>query len=113
MTEISDTAKQAFRLEEVTIDDLHAAIRTGQTTCVEVVQGYIDRARAYNGVASVLVTEDGAPATEANGTVRAGAPLKFPVQRFLIKKPRLLPTQWVTGRRVETTFAHHQISCSE
>jgi hypothetical protein len=27
-----------FRLEEATIDELHAAIRAGQTTCVEVVQ---------------------------------------------------------------------------
>lgn len=89
MTKMSDTAKQPFRLEEATIDDLHAAIRSGQTTCVDVVRYYIDRARAHNGVASVLVTEDGAPVAEASGTVRAGAPLKFPVQT--VKASDVLP----------------------
>ncbi len=28
---------QTFRLEEATIDELHAAIKSGQTTCVEIV----------------------------------------------------------------------------
>src|SRR6266849_2411683 len=67
-----------FRLEEATIDELHAAIRSGEITCVQIVQHYIDRARAYNGVASVLVTEDGKPVGRASGTVRAGAQLSFP-----------------------------------
>jgi amidase len=67
-----------FRLEEATIDELHQAIRTGRTTCVAVVRHYIARAMAYNGVASVLVTEDGAPVPEATGTVRAAAQLCFP-----------------------------------
>src|SRR5262249_24814167 len=48
--------------------------------CVQVVRHYIARARAYNGVASMLVTEDGKPVAEAAGTVRAGAPLGFPTQ---------------------------------
>src|SRR5260370_35887058 len=73
-------ATRPFRLEEATIEELHAAIRAGQTTCVAVVQQYIERARAYNGVASLLVTEDGAPVAEAAGTVRAGAPLAFPTE---------------------------------
>jgi Asp-tRNA(Asn)/Glu-tRNA(Gln) amidotransferase A subunit family amidase len=67
-----------FRLEEATIGELHAAIRAGEITCVQIVQHYIDRARAYNGVASALVTEDGAPVPRATGPVRAGAPLRFP-----------------------------------
>jgi amidase len=67
-----------FRLDEATIDELHAAIKAGEITCVEVVQHYIDRARVFNGVASVLVTEDGKPVEPATGTVRAGAPLSFP-----------------------------------
>ena len=50
-----------FRLEEATIDDLHEAIRSGATTVVAVVQHYLARVRAYNGVASALVTQDGAP----------------------------------------------------
>jgi Asp-tRNA(Asn)/Glu-tRNA(Gln) amidotransferase A subunit family amidase len=72
--------KVAFRLEEATIDDLHAAIRSGQTTCVDVVKHYLARVRAFNGVASLLVTGDGAPVAPANGTVRGGAPLAFPTE---------------------------------
>jgi len=67
-----------FRLEEATIEDLHVAIRGGQTSCVAVVQHYLDRARTYNGVCSLLVTEDGAPVPAATGTVRATEPLNFP-----------------------------------
>src|SRR5580698_8796593 len=67
-----------FRIEEATIDDLHRAIEAGQTTCVAVVEQYLARVRAYNGVASRLVTEDGAVIPEAAGATRAGAPLRFP-----------------------------------
>src|ERR1700731_2660927 len=70
----------SFRLEEATIADLHEAIRAGKTTLVEVVQRYIDRARAYNGVACLLLTEDGANVPEAKGAVRALAPLHFPTE---------------------------------
>ena len=59
---------------------MHEAIRAGRTTCVDIVQQYIARVRAYNGVASLLVTEDGAPVPEATGAVRAGAPLAFPTE---------------------------------
>ncbi|MBV9827454.1 MAG: amidase [Alphaproteobacteria bacterium] len=69
---------QPFRVEEATIEQLHQAIRAGRTTVVEVVQQYLDRARAYNGVSSLLVTEDGATVPAVTGTVRAGAPLQFP-----------------------------------
>ncbi|HUC70921.1 MAG TPA: amidase family protein [Stellaceae bacterium] len=79
MGEERDAMKKPFQLEEATIDELHRAIRAGETTVVAVVQHYIDRARAYNGVASVLVTEDGAPVPDAVGTVRAGSPLRFPI----------------------------------
>ncbi len=68
----------AFRLEEATIEGLHRAIKAGETTCVAVVEEYVARARAYNGVASLLVTEDGATVPNAAGTVRAGASLQFP-----------------------------------
>ena len=78
MAEQSGPLKKPFRLEEATIDEMHAAIRTGEITCVQIVQHYINRARAFNGVASALVTEDGAPVPQAMGTVRAGAPLPFP-----------------------------------
>ena len=78
MAEQSGPLKKPFRLEEATIDEMHAAIRAGEITCVQIVQHYINRARAFNGVASALVTEDGAPVPQAMGTVRAGAPLPFP-----------------------------------
>jgi amidase len=78
MAEQSGPLKKPFRLEEATIDEMHAAIRAGEITCVQIVQHYIDRARAFNGVASALVTEDGAPVPQAMRTVRAGAPLPFP-----------------------------------
>ena len=45
-----------------------------------VVQAYIDRAKAYNGPSDRLVTRDGAPIPAARGTVRAGAPLRFPTE---------------------------------
>jgi amidase len=78
-----------FVLEEATIDELHAAIRSGQITCVEIVQRYIARARAYNGVCSALVTEDGTPVPEAEGAVRAGAPLRLPTAT--VKASEVLP----------------------
>ena len=80
---------QPFRLEEATIEELHAAIKSGQTTCVAIVQHYIDRVRAYNGVASTLVTPDGAPVPEAPGAVRAQAPLRFPTAT--VKASTVLP----------------------
>src|SRR6202521_1636433 len=79
----------SFHLEEATIADLHEAIRAGKTTLVQVVQRYIDRARAYNGVASLLLTEDGAAVPEAVGTVRATAPLRFPTET--VKASTILP----------------------
>jgi Asp-tRNA(Asn)/Glu-tRNA(Gln) amidotransferase A subunit family amidase len=69
-----------FRVEESTIDDIHRAIRAGRTTCLAIVRQYLARARAYNGVASRLVTEDGAAVAEAAGTVRGGAALDFPTE---------------------------------
>ena len=50
--------QQKFRLEEATIDDLHRAIQAGETTVVDVVKRYIERVRAFNGVASMLVTDE-------------------------------------------------------
>jgi Asp-tRNA(Asn)/Glu-tRNA(Gln) amidotransferase A subunit family amidase len=77
---MTEPADAPFRLEEATIAELHAAIRAGRTTVVTVVQAYIARAKAYNGVASLLVTADGAPVAAATGAVRAGAALDFPVE---------------------------------
>jgi amidase len=73
-----------FHLEEATIDDVHRAIRDGRITCRGLVQLYVNRAKAYNGVSNVLVTKDGEPIPPAPGVVRAGFPLKFPTQTVAI-----------------------------
>src|SRR6185295_15632072 len=89
MPDQSGPHEQTFRVEEATIADLHQAIRDGRTTCVAVVRQYIERARAYNGVASALVTKDGAPVPQARGAVRAQAPLRFPTHT--VKASTILP----------------------
>jgi amidase len=68
----------AFHVEEATIGELQNAIQKGQVTCTQIVQAYIDRAKAYNGTCTALVTKDGAPIPQAMGTVRAGSLVKFP-----------------------------------
>jgi amidase len=80
---------ERFRLEEATIDELHQAIRDGSTTCLAVVRHYIDRVRAYNGVSSMLVTDDGEPVPEARGVNRAKAPIRFPTRT--VKASTILP----------------------
>ena len=45
MTKALRALDRPFRLEEATIDELHAAIKAEATTCVAVVQHYIARAR--------------------------------------------------------------------
>ena len=89
MKQTTAPINEAFRLEEATIGELHAAIRAGRTTCKATVEHYLARVRAFNGVASMLVTADGAPVPEATGTVRGGAPLKFPTQT--VKASTILP----------------------
>lgn len=89
MTDKCSAVNKRFCLEEATIDELHQAIKSGETTCVAIVQHYIDRVRAFNGVASALVTADGAPVPAATGAVRAMAPLGFPTKT--VKASELLP----------------------
>ena len=67
-----------FRLEEATIEGIHRAIRDGEVSCRGLVQAYVDRARAYNGACTQLVTLDGAPIAPASGPVRAGSTVGFP-----------------------------------
>src|ERR1700742_18224 len=88
MLDKTDTKKE-FRLEEATIADLHEAIRSGATTVTAVVQHYLARVRKYNGVASMLVTGDGAPVPEVKGVTRGGDELKFPTKT--VKASDILP----------------------
>jgi Asp-tRNA(Asn)/Glu-tRNA(Gln) amidotransferase A subunit family amidase len=89
VTPAPDAQDKPFRVDEATIDELHTAIKSGRTTCLAVVQQYIDRVRAYNGVASLLMTEDGNPIPAINGAVRALAPLRFPTET--VKASVVLP----------------------
>ena len=89
MRDETNLPSEPFHLEEATIADLHRAIREGRTTCVAVVRHYIDRVRAFNGVASRLVTEDGRPVPETTGAVRAMSPLRFPTET--VKASAILP----------------------
>lgn len=77
-------ASGSFQLEEATIADIQRAIQAGQTTCKAVVQGYVDRAKAYNGICTKLVTKDGAKVAAGKGIVRAGALLKFPTDTVAV-----------------------------
>jgi len=83
-------AKSEFQVEEATIESIQAAIKSGQTSCQQVVQAYIARAKAYNGVCTALVTTDGAKVKAVKGYVRAGAPLVFPTKT--IKASTVFPT---------------------
>ena len=83
---ISAFAQSSFAVEEATIDDIHEAIQQGNTTCAQVVQAYVDRARAYNGICTQLVTEDGWPITPGAGAVRTGAPLVFPSTTVAVRE---------------------------
>ena len=89
MTTETSQSHSSFQLVEATIDELHAAIRSGETTCVAVVEEYVARARSYNGVSSMLVTEDGAAVAPATGAVRAQAPIRFPAET--VKVSDVLP----------------------
>ncbi len=93
-------SKAPFRIEEATIDDMQRAIQDGTTTCKGLVQAYLNRAKAYNGMCTRLVTRDGADITPASGTVRAGAPLTFPASTVAVSS--ILPNfDQYTGLPIE------------
>src|SRR5436190_23098076 len=73
-------AQGGFRVEEVSIADIQNAIRAGRTTCREVVQSYLDRVKAYNGVCTALLTADGKPIPPATGMVRGGEAIQYPTK---------------------------------
>src|ERR1700691_3472460 len=79
-------AQAEFHLKEATIDGIQNGIRAGDTTCKHVVEQYIARARAYNGICTKLVTVEGQSVPAASGAVRAGVPLKFPTQTVALRK---------------------------
>src|SRR5882724_473106 len=73
-----------FRIDEASITDIHKAILAGETSCQRIVQAYLDRAKAYNGPCTALMTRDGEPIPPATGMVRAGAPIAYPTKTVAV-----------------------------
>src|SRR5438132_5604722 len=79
-------AAEPFHLAETSIEQIQSGIRSGAVTCKQVVEAYVARARAYNGVCTKLVTVDGAMAPAVAGSLRAGVAMKFPTDTVAISK---------------------------
>src|SRR5512134_1729336 len=77
---VTSQPSSRFELVEATIADVHRAIQQGQITCRGLVDAYVERARAYNGVSDRLVTGDGAAIPASPGAIRAGSPVRFPTE---------------------------------
>ena len=86
MAAAAASAQSAFRIEEASIADIQRAIQRGETTCVQVVEAHVARARAYNGICTQLVTADGGRIAPGPGAVRAGAPLEFPATTVPVRE---------------------------
>ena len=101
---------ETFNVEEATIADIHRAIRTGVISCSGVVHAYLDRAKAYNGVCSRLVTKDGKPIPPARGYVRTGSPIVFPTETVAVSD--LLP-DFAQYRGVPIEFGRMEATASD
>ncbi len=77
---VVQAADKAFHLQETSIEAIHNGIRSGEVSCKQIVEAYVARSKAYNGVCTALVTADGAKASSVLGTIRGGAPIKFPTK---------------------------------
>lgn len=80
------TAAGAFQIEEATIPGIQNAIKSGEITCRGVVEAYIARAKAYNGICTALLTADGKSVPAAKGYVRVGKALEFPTRTVAASK---------------------------
>lgn len=83
---LATVAHAEFHLQDATIDSIQSSIRSGEITCKQVVESYIARARAYDGICSKLVTPDGAKISSVLGAIRAGVPVKYPTDTVAINK---------------------------
>lgn len=77
-------AQAEFHLHEATIDSIQDGIRSGEVSCTQVVESYIARAKAYNGMCTALVTADGKSIPQVPGAVRAGDAIQFPTKTVAI-----------------------------
>src|SRR5947209_421830 len=81
-----DRPVKPFHLQEAGIADIHGAIKDGQLSCTQLVQAYVNRAKAYDGACTRLVTKDGAPIPEVRGAVRAGTSIAFPTETIPVSQ---------------------------
>jgi amidase len=82
----ASSGKAPFQIVEATIDDIHAAIRTGELSCEDIVKSYLARVAAYNGPCTQLVSQDGAEIEAATGAVRGGSAIEFPTTTVAISE---------------------------
>jgi len=93
----TDTPEPAFRFVEATIDNVHAAIRSGKMSCVDIVAGYLARIEAYDrssGMNAIIFTNPNAIA-RAKSLDEALAAGREPGQLFCV--PVLLKDNFDTG----------------
>lgn len=83
---VAAAPEKPFKLHEVTVDGIHAGIQSGATTCKGIVEAYVARARAYNGICTMPVTANGGTLPKVKGAVRAGVPISFPTRSVAITK---------------------------
>jgi len=88
-------APSKFHLEEARIEDIHRAIKSRQITCEQVVQAYLNRIRAYDGmcVAPVNPNDAGDPKNFFPDVAKyTGTPLQPGVMQATISDPAKLQT---------------------
>ena len=54
MTTVAANAQSPFHLIEATIDGIHAELRAGRLSCVQLVQAYLNRIKAYDQAGPAL-----------------------------------------------------------
>jgi hypothetical protein len=89
------SAPWKFRLEEARIEDIHRAIKSRQITCERLVQAYINRIRAYDGMCVTPVNPN--DASDSNNFFPdvgkyTGTPLQPGVMQATVSDPAKLQT---------------------
>jgi amidase len=89
------SAPWKFRLEEARIEDIHRAIKSGQITCAKLVQAYINRIRAYDGMCVAPVNPNDASDPQnffPDVAKYTGTPLQPGAMKATISDPAKLQT---------------------
>ena len=95
MTTQRSAHEKPFRLEEATIDELHEAIRSGQTTCVASCSTISTAPAPITASPACSSPKTALRSPRRPACVRAGAPLRFPTET--VKASTILPISTNTG----------------